>query len=106
MEMCDVQYHEGTVAGQFQESVEIDRINGIYEKLHVPPVLDSRRSTIVHDFEKVDLLLLFNSTCVIILQVTRAYAVVLGFACALLLHILKAIVSMFIIDFYSFVVVI
>ena len=52
MDMCDVQYHEGSTSGQFQESVEIDRINGFYEKLHVPPVLDSRRSTIVHDFEK------------------------------------------------------
>lgn len=66
MDMCEVQYHEGTVSGQFQESVEIDRVNGIYEKLQVPPVLDSRRSTIVHDFEKVDLLLLFNSACVTI----------------------------------------
>lgn len=52
MDVCEVQYHEGTVSGQFQESVEIDRVNGIYEKIQVPPVLDSRRSTIIHDFEK------------------------------------------------------
>jgi len=45
-------YHEGTSSGQFQEYIEIDTANGVYEKLHVPSVLDSRRSTIVHDFEK------------------------------------------------------
>jgi len=53
MGSCEVRYHEGNYAGQFQEKVEIDKANGVYEKLEVPPVLDSRRSTIVHDFEKV-----------------------------------------------------
>lgn len=49
---CQVLYHEGVTAGQFQESVEIDTANGLYEKLHVPSVLDSKRSTVVHDFDK------------------------------------------------------
>src|SRR5688572_4032396 len=53
MGSCEVRYHEGTYAGQFQEKVEIDKAYGVYEKLEVPPVLDSKRSTIVHDFEKV-----------------------------------------------------
>lgn len=53
MGSCEVRYHEGNYAGQFQEKVEIDKAYGVYEKLEVPPVLDSRRSTIVHDFEKV-----------------------------------------------------
>jgi integral membrane protein 2B len=37
--------------GSFEESVEVDA-NGAYERLVVPPVLDFRRSTVVHDFEK------------------------------------------------------
>jgi hypothetical protein len=52
MGSCEVRYHEGSYAGQFQEKVEIDKAFGVYEKLEVPPVLDSKRSTIVHDFEK------------------------------------------------------
>jgi integral membrane protein 2B len=38
--------------GSFEEGVEIDQANGVYEKLEVPPVLDFRRSTVLHDFEK------------------------------------------------------
>lgn len=50
---CIVPYHESSgLRGTFQEQVEIDKTYGIYEKLEVPPILDSRRSTIVHDFEK------------------------------------------------------
>lgn len=41
--------HKGT----FEERVELDRANGVYERLDVPPILDSRGSTVVHDFEKV-----------------------------------------------------
>lgn len=49
---CRVYYNEGTISGQFEESIEIDTENSVYEKLHVPYVLDSSCSTIVHDFEK------------------------------------------------------
>jgi integral membrane protein 2B len=30
----------------------VDQINGAYEKLEVPPILDFRRATVLHDFEK------------------------------------------------------
>jgi integral membrane protein 2B len=61
---CSVKYHEeyasgvggggaGVAAqrGEFSEGVEIDQYHGAYEKLEVPPVLDFRRSTVLHDFE-------------------------------------------------------
>jgi len=38
--------------GTFEESVEVDQAGGAYERLGVTPVLDFRRSTVVHDFEK------------------------------------------------------
>jgi hypothetical protein len=38
--------------GTFEELVEVDQAGGAYERLGVPPVLDFRRSTVVHDFEK------------------------------------------------------
>jgi hypothetical protein len=40
--------HKGT----FEERVELDNANGVYERLDVPPILDSRGSTVVHDFER------------------------------------------------------
>lgn len=52
MGICDVRFHEGNYEGQFQEQVEVDNQYGVYEKLEVPPVLDSRKSVIVHDFDK------------------------------------------------------
>lgn len=53
MGSCLVPYHEPSgVQGSFQQQVEIDKAYGVYEKLEVPPILDSRRSTVVHDFEK------------------------------------------------------
>lgn len=39
--------------GSFVEQVEIDDEEYTHERLEVPPILGSRRSTIVHDFEKV-----------------------------------------------------
>ena len=41
--------------GTFLEQIEFDDMDYKYEKLDVPPILESRRSTIVHDFEKVRL---------------------------------------------------
>ena len=38
--------------GTFIEQIEYDDNYG-YEKLDVPSVLDSRRSVVIHDFEKV-----------------------------------------------------
>jgi hypothetical protein len=38
--------------GSFVENVEIDE-EYTHERLDVPPILGSSRSTIVHDFEKV-----------------------------------------------------
>jgi hypothetical protein len=40
------------IHGSFIEEFEIDSGNSTYERLNVPPILDSRRSTVVHDFEK------------------------------------------------------
>jgi hypothetical protein len=39
--------------GSFEEKVEIDDEEYTHERLEVPPILGSSRSTIVHDFEKV-----------------------------------------------------
>jgi len=66
MGMCQVKFHEdepypagaegqqGRVprSGIFDEKIEVDQANGAYEKLEVPPILDFRRATVVHDFEK------------------------------------------------------
>lgn len=41
------------IQGSFVERIEIDETDYLYEKLEVPPILESRRSTVVHDFEKV-----------------------------------------------------
>lgn len=38
--------------GSFIEKIEFVDEDNAYEKLDVPPILDSRRSTVVHDFEK------------------------------------------------------
>lgn len=40
------------LTGQFTEKIEIDEEGGVYERLDIPPILESRRSTVVHDFEK------------------------------------------------------
>ena len=39
--------------GHFEEQVEIDKEFGKYEKIDVPAFEDVRKSTILHDFEKV-----------------------------------------------------
>ena len=41
------------VTGSFTEKIEIDEEAGVYERLDIPPILESKRSTVVHDFEKV-----------------------------------------------------
>jgi len=66
MGVCQVEYHvvDSTnqiipqaqhgkeTHGTFEESFEVDKANNQYERLQVPPVLDFRRSTVVHDFER------------------------------------------------------
>jgi len=42
----------GERIGWYDEKVEVDQAGGAYEKLDVPPILDFRRSTVVHDFER------------------------------------------------------
>jgi len=39
--------------GSFTEKIEIEDEDYMHERLDVPPILESRRSTVVHDFEKV-----------------------------------------------------
>ena len=39
--------------GSFIENIEIDGEEYMHERLEVPPILESRRSNVVHDFEKV-----------------------------------------------------
>lgn len=43
---------EHRIEGQFDEQVELD-VDGLYERIDVPDFLDCRRSTILHDFERV-----------------------------------------------------
>jgi len=66
MGVCQVKFHEdepypvgaqgqqgaGPKTGLFDEMIEVDQANEAYEKLDVPPILDFRRATVVHDFEK------------------------------------------------------
>lgn len=40
------------LVGEFEEHVEIDREGGKYEKLEVPEFEESKKATILHDFEK------------------------------------------------------
>jgi len=44
------------VEGTFMEDIEMDVENGAYERISVPPILESRRSTVLHDFETVTLM--------------------------------------------------
>lgn len=39
------------VDGTFVEDIEMDIKNGAFERINVPPILESRRSTVLHDFE-------------------------------------------------------
>jgi len=41
------------VDGTFIEDIEMDVRTGAYERINVPPILESRRSTVLHDFETV-----------------------------------------------------
>jgi len=41
------------VDGTFTEDIEMDVGTGAFERISVPPILDSRRSTVLHDFETV-----------------------------------------------------
>jgi len=52
--------------GQFDEQVELDIDNGVYEKIDVPEFLDCRRATILHDFER-------NTTAVIDKDAARCF---------------------------------
>jgi len=62
MGMCDVTFYDEVASqsgnkaaqrsGKFQEEFEVDQVNNKYERLQVPPVLDFRQATVVHDFEK------------------------------------------------------
>jgi hypothetical protein len=55
MASCQVRYTDAQkqmYEGSFNEQIEIDSANGVYEKLEVPAIMDFRRSTVVHDFER------------------------------------------------------
>jgi len=41
------------VDGTFLEDIEMDIDTGAFERISVPPILESRRSTVLHDFETV-----------------------------------------------------
>jgi len=41
------------VDGTFIEDIEMDVETGAFERINVPPILESRRSTVLHDFETV-----------------------------------------------------
>jgi len=43
------------VEGTFMEDIEMDIENGAYERINVPPILESKRSTVLHDFETVSI---------------------------------------------------
>ena len=53
-EYQDVQHHQRQ-RNIFEETVELDRKYGKYEKIVVPAFEESKRATILHDFEKVRL---------------------------------------------------
>lgn len=44
---------ESRIEGGFYEQAEVDWKMERYEKLNIPPFIDSRRSTVVHDFKYV-----------------------------------------------------
>jgi len=60
MGQCQVTYEDSFPSASdivpqphsFQETYEVDGANSAYERLEVPPILDFRRSTVVHDFDK------------------------------------------------------
>lgn len=41
------------IDGRFTEDIEMDIKHGAFERISVPPILESRRSTVLHDFETV-----------------------------------------------------
>ena len=45
------------VDGTFLEDIEMDIDTGAFERISVPPILESRRSTVLHDFETVRLII-------------------------------------------------
>lgn len=54
---CNIMYHEklpgdaqALIGGSFKETYEIDGVS--HERLDVPPVLNFRRSTVLHDFDQ------------------------------------------------------
>jgi len=47
------------VDGTFMEDIEMDVDTGAFERISVPPILESRRSTVLHDFETV----ILNAVC-------------------------------------------
>jgi len=59
------------VDGTFVEDIEMDVENGAYERINVPPILESRRSTVLHDFETVDLFAAARALVFIGFRLTR-----------------------------------
>jgi len=84
MGICQVMYHNslpgageaqqaGSASeqtGSFSEQFEVDDTNK-YERLQVPPILNFRRSTVVHDFEK-------NLTAIVDRDHSRCYVLPLN----------------------------
>jgi len=57
------------VDGTFVEDIEMDVQNGAYERISVPPILESRRSTVLHDFEMVNLITVARAFVSVLLAV-------------------------------------
>ena len=57
------------VDGTFVEDIEMDVQNGAYERISVPPILESRRSTVLHDFETVNLIAVARAFISVLLAV-------------------------------------
>jgi len=62
---CSIKYHESDFmnpknlkgrnsrhSGQFEEYIEIDKVEGKYEKIDVPQFEDCEKATVLHDFER------------------------------------------------------
>ena len=58
-EYQDVSHHQRH-RGAFEESIELDRKYGKYEKIVVPEFEESKKATILHDFEKVTFVTLLS----------------------------------------------
>ncbi|KAI0242511.1 Integral membrane protein 2B [Lamellibrachia satsuma] len=69
-EYQDVSHHQRH-RGAFEESIELDRKYGKYEKIVVPEFEESKKATILHDFEK-------NITAIVDVDIRRCFVLPLN----------------------------